>query len=396
VKKIVKILLIVLILSMASISHAAEPFSDVGASHWAYDSIQWGVQNKLISGFPDGTYRPSDLITEEQFATMFAKYIFKDKNLQNAPSEEKYYGWSKWSDTYYDEMLEYSLPFSGYDSHGSREAPLLRGELARLVAAKNGFNLDYRQAVYYMYENDISYGLEGDKLTFNSYGKDIPVKREQIPAFMQRLEDGGNTTFMGKSSPVTGSSQIAGIRGVPRDTTIITDEMFDELARKKGITNPPVVQAPLGTFENPIVLSSSEVSEGIIIKLLNEGYDKDVGGLVVNVDGVLIPAVPQITGYNMGEILATRYVASSGWLGYKDKDTFFKVVDTWRGTILDDRQVDLIYEFESKWIGTKGSSEIYIVKGSKYDMELSATYSQVNIAVVPKGALDGIGFTVLP
>ena len=394
-KKIVKILLIVLILSMASISHAAEPFSDVGASHWAYDSIQWGVQNKLISGFPDGTYRPSDLITEEQFATMFAKYIFKDKNLQNAPSEEKYYGWSKWSDTYYDEMLEYSLPFSGYDSHGRREAPLLRGELARLVAAKNGFNLDYRQAVYYMYENDISYGLEGDKLTFNSYGKDIPVKREQIPAFMQRLEDGGNTTFMGKSSPVTGSSQIAGIRGVPRDTTIITDEMFDELARKKGITNPPVVQAPLGTFENPIVLSSSEVSEGIIIKILNEGYDKEVGGLVVNVDGVLIPAVPQITGYDRGQILFTRY-ATKGGLGYKDKDTFFKVVDTWRGNILDDRQVDLIYEFYSEWVGVKkAESEIYVVKGSKHDMEISANYRQLNVTDYPKGYRDSVPFEVI-
>jgi len=137
--------------------------------------------------------------------------------------------------------------------------------------------------------------------------------------------------------------------------------MFDELARKKGITNPPVVQAPLGTFENPIVLSSSEVSEGIIIKILNEGYDKEVGGLVVNVDGVLIPAVPLITGYDGGEILATRYTTGVT-LGYKDRDTFFKVVDTWRGTILDDRQVELIYEFESKWIGTKANSDIYIAE----------------------------------
>ncbi|WP_213973753.1 hypothetical protein, partial [Tepidanaerobacter acetatoxydans] len=55
------------------------------------------------------------------------------------------------------------------------------------------------------------------------------------------LNDKGITTFMGKPSEKgdAGANEIIGIADVPKDTTVITDEMFDELAEDKGIKNPP-------------------------------------------------------------------------------------------------------------------------------------------------------------
>ena len=175
---------------------------------------------------------------------------------------------------------------------------------------------------------------------------------------------------------------------VPKDT-----------AEENETTNK--IQLTHGTFENPIVFSSGEVADGAIPKYFSsEEYGKEfirqIGGLIVEVDGVLIPAIPYSTGYDQGEILFTKY--TTGWgSGYKDRDTFFKVVESWRGSLLDEKQMNYIYEFESKWLDKRtDSSGINVAKGSKYDMEISANFKTLNIGIYPKGALDGIGFTVLP
>lgn len=41
-------------------------FSDVSSAHWSYDAIQYGVALKLISGYPDGTFRPDAYVKGEE------------------------------------------------------------------------------------------------------------------------------------------------------------------------------------------------------------------------------------------------------------------------------------------------------------------------------------------
>lgn len=45
-------------------------FKDVTTKHWAYQSVQTMIQNGIISGYTDGTFRPKGKLTREQFATM--------------------------------------------------------------------------------------------------------------------------------------------------------------------------------------------------------------------------------------------------------------------------------------------------------------------------------------
>ena len=50
------------------------PFSDVNGDEWYADAVKWAYENKIISGYTDGTFGANDDITREQFALMLANY----------------------------------------------------------------------------------------------------------------------------------------------------------------------------------------------------------------------------------------------------------------------------------------------------------------------------------
>jgi hypothetical protein len=43
-------------------------FSDLTASHWAYNSIMELVKEKVLGGYPDGTFKPGNPVTRAEFA----------------------------------------------------------------------------------------------------------------------------------------------------------------------------------------------------------------------------------------------------------------------------------------------------------------------------------------
>lgn len=51
-------------------AQAQTSFSDVSSSYWAYQYIQALASRNVISGFPDGTFRPDAPVTRAQFAAM--------------------------------------------------------------------------------------------------------------------------------------------------------------------------------------------------------------------------------------------------------------------------------------------------------------------------------------
>ncbi|MEL7207705.1 MAG: S-layer homology domain-containing protein, partial [Actinomycetota bacterium] len=51
-------------------SGADEPFDDVHAGHWAGVAIGWAADSGVVSGYPDGSFRPEDPVTRAQFVRM--------------------------------------------------------------------------------------------------------------------------------------------------------------------------------------------------------------------------------------------------------------------------------------------------------------------------------------
>ena len=62
-------------------AQTAQTFIDVPADYWAHDYIEGLAQSNIISGFPDGTFKPNDPVTRAQFAA-----ILRQAFLQSQPA----------------------------------------------------------------------------------------------------------------------------------------------------------------------------------------------------------------------------------------------------------------------------------------------------------------------
>ncbi|MCY7332191.1 MAG: S-layer homology domain-containing protein, partial [Pseudanabaena sp. CAN_BIN31] len=56
---------------------AQTTFNDVPTGYWAQTFIQELASRDIIKGFPDGEFRPNDLVTRAQFAAMLSKAVNK-------------------------------------------------------------------------------------------------------------------------------------------------------------------------------------------------------------------------------------------------------------------------------------------------------------------------------
>ena len=63
---------------------AAEEFSDVRSSAWFADAVAWAAGEGLVSGFSDGTYRPSEPVNRAQLASML--WNLADRPVATAPA----------------------------------------------------------------------------------------------------------------------------------------------------------------------------------------------------------------------------------------------------------------------------------------------------------------------
>ena len=84
---------------------AATQFKDVKKDHWAYDLIQWGVNKKLIKGHPDGTFKPSANVTEQQFLAMLIR-AYQGKIADETND-------ARWADPYYNFAKQMNYPTKG-------------------------------------------------------------------------------------------------------------------------------------------------------------------------------------------------------------------------------------------------------------------------------------------
>lgn len=60
---------------------ASSPFSDVQDSEaYYYDAVTWAAHTGVVNGYGDGTFKPDQLVTREEFAAMLANYAQKVGN----------------------------------------------------------------------------------------------------------------------------------------------------------------------------------------------------------------------------------------------------------------------------------------------------------------------------
>ena len=81
------VLAMAMALGVTASAYAANPFSDVPAGHWAYDSISKLAAACVIDGYGDGTFGGDKLMTRYEMAQIVAKAMAKGANVDKLAAE---------------------------------------------------------------------------------------------------------------------------------------------------------------------------------------------------------------------------------------------------------------------------------------------------------------------
>ncbi len=215
----------------ATESDLLNKFIDIDETYWAAPQLIWGVNDLGITGYPDQTFGPEKTLSEAEFAVLLTKYA-KDISIP-APISTQFH----WSQKYYDALQKYDLPFIGYQNDSVKDASITRSRVAMIVAGYLGFNLTEEQAVYFMYENELSVGLEAGKRSYSSYGPEKQLTRAQAITFFHNMAQNSNKiiTFKGaKSNKINAFYRnIIGIVGIEKNTALVDFHDFDSIAEKE-------------------------------------------------------------------------------------------------------------------------------------------------------------------
>ena len=63
-------------------------FKDVKSGDWYAKVVSWGVQNRIVNGYTDGTFGPNKKVTREQMCVMLYNYYIHKSKAWNAPDKE--------------------------------------------------------------------------------------------------------------------------------------------------------------------------------------------------------------------------------------------------------------------------------------------------------------------
>ncbi|WP_281487030.1 S-layer homology domain-containing protein [Lysinibacillus sphaericus] len=150
-----------IVIPLASANVQAAPvtkttFKDVPKSHWAYESIKQVAEKGLVTGYEDGTYKPSAQVTRAEFATFLARVF--DSN------ERATVSFNDISDTHWaNEAIQegLALGFIKLEDYSKNKfepnKPMTRGEMSRWLA--NGLshaNADYGKAIEEMANSNLT------------------------------------------------------------------------------------------------------------------------------------------------------------------------------------------------------------------------------------------------
>lgn len=70
-------------------------FSDVTQDEWYSDALSFGIEYELISGYPDGTFKPNSTITRQELAYILDKFVQQDTTRISTPLTDISDAWAK-------------------------------------------------------------------------------------------------------------------------------------------------------------------------------------------------------------------------------------------------------------------------------------------------------------
>ena len=161
-------------------------FTDVDSMHWASPAILKMQQSGILSGYSDGTFKPSKNITLAEFATIFAKFF------EISPDNQSNYfvdvNINHWAKGYLEAIRTYINPY--YDSIGEAVGvtnySYLEGLTGDMEITREAFI--YAVSKIYGY-NPLAYRVGEEKELFADY-EEILFPKETVLAYKNGVISG--------------------------------------------------------------------------------------------------------------------------------------------------------------------------------------------------------------
>lgn len=166
-------------------------FKDVSGDFWGYAPIKWAVENKIVDGYPDGRFKPNQIVSQSEFLAMLIK-AYRPADLK--PAEQP----SNWAAPYVDyaEKMGWGRAASSPQKTEPNHSPLSRGMAAKLLASASGKNFSLDDAILYAMDSGLVEGKTAKNLA--GFKKNEHVTRAEAVALIQRMK--GNVRQL-KPSP---------------------------------------------------------------------------------------------------------------------------------------------------------------------------------------------------
>ncbi|MDQ0876066.1 hypothetical protein QFZ77_004725 [Paenibacillus sp. V4I3] len=172
---------------------SAITFNDVSPSFWGNSNIQWAIENNIVDGYPDNSFKPNQNVEQAEFIAMLIRaYQPSDYD----PTSET----GEWSAPYIRYANKMGWKVVTPSSSGGHTSPvyLNRGMVAQYLANATGKNYSTFASVQYLLDLGLSEG-KTDK-SINGFQKGDEVTRTEALTFIERLKKQLNTL---QASPMT-------------------------------------------------------------------------------------------------------------------------------------------------------------------------------------------------
>lgn len=154
-------------------ANSSGTFKDIDRSHWAYEAIYQSVEDGLVEGYEDHTFRPGQNVSATEFIIMFYRAYHDELNLSQVKTD--------WKQPYVQLANEKTWNIDALKS------TLNRGEVAQFIySVFEGKQAQATEAITYMLYQKYSNGLTS--ATVAGYGEKILLNRAQAVTFIQNIK----------------------------------------------------------------------------------------------------------------------------------------------------------------------------------------------------------------
>ncbi len=163
----------------------------------------------MASGYPDGTFKPNNKVTEAEFLKLFISAFH--------PAElDKMKDGKNWSDKYYDFAVLNNYPVSGAQVEYRRNLPITRVRVAEIVAGAAGVNYSGNNAIQYLLGNKLANGKTG--ATIAGYQGADPLTRAEAVQFIKNAMEHGLTQLKARPTTPSPVSELPALPQAPSAT----------------------------------------------------------------------------------------------------------------------------------------------------------------------------------